>query len=464
MTSERDDAALLLAISKNRDREAFAELYRRHAQAGLNLALYITNNRESAEEALQEALLRVWRSATPVTGNGRAWVLRIVVHEALRAIRKNRKGKAVQATYAEPAAPRVDAQIEHSELLAGLNSVLEKLPQLERKLVVMSFAGGLSQDEIADSLSMPQQTVSYKLAEALKQLKRSLTELGFAAALPLVSAEGIVEALSAKPAAAPPLNLALLDRIQSDARKSMRRATTKSGKSAIVWSTGVFAVAIAASGLWYATAKQPTATVAPPPVSKAPADDGWRNVAVSPIVKFHSEIPANDIALKAIPDGDGEWKVSQNAGGTQIEQVNPRVTGAQYITVGELVSGACEWSADVEEPAAGIAGYMALLPPVENKIIGLHLAQNGTAPLRIVSWPIHKGVRVVSIRKLQDKLSVGMQTLVTPDGTFNIGFFTSSTLTIRNLRWRSLPKDWKPELDPELKKLGPAVFKTEAER
>src|SRR5579862_7406245 len=77
---ERDDAQLLAAIAQSRDQLAFDELLRRYERDAYNVAHHITGRRDSAEEVVQDAMMRVWTSAGSYRGEGvvRAWLLRIV--------------------------------------------------------------------------------------------------------------------------------------------------------------------------------------------------------------------------------------------------------------------------------------------------------------------------------------------------------------------------------------------------
>src|SRR5262245_46928087 len=95
---EPDDNSLVLAVAK-RDRDAFAVLYERHARICLGLAQHLTGSQALAEEAVQEAMLRIWQLAHLYrTGNARAWILKIVAHESTRIIRSSRRMQKQEAT------------------------------------------------------------------------------------------------------------------------------------------------------------------------------------------------------------------------------------------------------------------------------------------------------------------------------------------------------------------------------
>jgi len=89
------DEELLVRIATQRDRDAFDELFQRHQQAAFSLAQTITGCRHLAEEAAQEALLKLWTSASLYRGDGavRAWLLKIVARQSISAIHSVKKAR-----------------------------------------------------------------------------------------------------------------------------------------------------------------------------------------------------------------------------------------------------------------------------------------------------------------------------------------------------------------------------------
>src|SRR6185295_20268297 len=149
------DAQLLAAVGQQRDRAAFAELYGRYERAAHSLALHLTGNAAAAEDAFQEAMLRLWTSASSYRpGNSKAWILSIVARESLRMIRsKKRNQKETEIAAGEPQLDMPNEGLEQGELLTAVTRVVESLPQLERRLIALRYAAGMSQYEIARELS-----------------------------------------------------------------------------------------------------------------------------------------------------------------------------------------------------------------------------------------------------------------------------------------------------------------------
>lgn len=287
----RSDAELLQAIAA-RDREAFRALYERHRNAVYNLALRLAGPHR-AEDAFQEAFLRVWRSAGNFRsdGNARGWMLRIAARESMKRLERSRKHERMASLDAQEAPEQQDARsrlkeqdmetsAERTELLEGLNRGLDALPASARRLVLLHFAGGLSHAEIAKELAMSASTVTYQLDKAVKALRSNLTQAGFAAAAPLLSAEGLADALGAGKTAPASLQAAVEAKLGeaalAAAEGSVRAAALGSGKVGVV--AAVTIVALAGTGAWvyYADRKPdaPAATARAPEAARPPAPKG----------------------------------------------------------------------------------------------------------------------------------------------------------------------------------------------
>lgn len=157
------DDALMARIAGDRDREAFAELFARHERAAFNLALHLTGRHALAEEAVQDAFLRVWTSASAFQpGNARAWLLRIVATQSLKKLRgKGRREEVITGELgampnragARNAAPA--DSLEHEETLGVLRESLAALPDRSRQVIALYYGAGFTQNEIADRSPCP---------------------------------------------------------------------------------------------------------------------------------------------------------------------------------------------------------------------------------------------------------------------------------------------------------------------
>jgi len=177
-----EDDSLILAVAQIADRDAYATLYERYKDAAFNLALKITGSPVLAEDAVQEALLRIWVSARSyVPGNARGWILRIVARESLQKLNAKKRGQT--KSYQEHEiykqfyhSSQGDNELERSETLKALGSLLKQLSTEEQQLVALHFGTGLSLRAMSAELAVPHQTLHRQIKSVLNTLKSRLSD------------------------------------------------------------------------------------------------------------------------------------------------------------------------------------------------------------------------------------------------------------------------------------------------
>lgn len=312
--SERDDVELLGAIAARRDSEAFAALLQRYEGPAYNLALRLTQNPETAEEVVQEAMLRVWRFAETFRpdGNARGWILQIVARKSLEHLNKAKrraKDKDIDAMQApDRRSEPPERGLERGEMLAALRREVARLSSADQQLVTLYFAGEMTQMEIAETLAMGQTTVSGRLRAVLERLRTALAQAGLAAALPLLDGGGLGEAL--RGGANPPSGLRerILQRAARGAGPSGRAIPAAGGGSAVFYAVAALAVLGAAS--WWLL-DRPGASVAPAVrETKAAALEASAEAKPFPRVWDFAEGAAKDLEVT-----EGGWTWVPPSGG-----------------------------------------------------------------------------------------------------------------------------------------------------
>lgn len=278
MTSETllplvSDAALLQRIGEARDKDAFAELFLRHQRAFYSLAYRLTGHRENAEEAVQDAACRIWRSALSFRpeGNARAWMFRIVARSSFR--RSERRAREISLHEEENMLPensvavQPSQHVEQTELVRHLQRAVDRLSRSDQRIVSLYFGVGMTQREVSETLDIPQTTVSYRLGQILKDLRNDLSVAGFATALPMLDGEILGHvALDGHDAPAGFVEK-VLARLDAAAKTSVRAATASVGSQAF-WVGAILMLALVAAGLFMgrpdteslATIEEPKAT------------------------------------------------------------------------------------------------------------------------------------------------------------------------------------------------------------
>ncbi len=260
-TSHED---LLVRIAADRDRSAFQELFAQFGPRAFALARHLTGNIGKAEEVAQDALLAIWQKADRfdrTRGSAEKWMLRIVANKALVAARKSRSEKnherALLKERMEREEPGADGALRKEELLGTLRTKLDELPGSLRQILALYFAGDMSQEEIAKTLTIPQSTISLRIRQGLEELRGRLKEAGFASALPLVTMERFGKALQQDLQLPAPFEARLFS--QLDAAAPTPESTAKVEKKAPwIFKGAVLVVLAIGIGYWAITHEPPT--------------------------------------------------------------------------------------------------------------------------------------------------------------------------------------------------------------
>ena len=151
-----------------------------HLDAAHNLARWLLRNEQDAQDVVQEAYLRAFKSFGGFHGsNGRAWLLTIVRNTSYTLLKKNRAvdfttpfDEEIHAAGHESASPATI--LEHSEDSDLIRQAMDELPAEFREILVLRHQEGLSYKEIADIAQIPPGTVMSRLARARARLKQGL--------------------------------------------------------------------------------------------------------------------------------------------------------------------------------------------------------------------------------------------------------------------------------------------------
>jgi len=159
---------------------SFEETMLPHMDAAHNLAKWLLRNEEDAQDVVQEAYLRAFKSFGGFHGsNGRAWLLTIVRNTSYTLLKKKRAvdltttfDEEIHATGHESVSPAtILEQIEDADMV---REAMDKLPVEFREILVLRHLEGLSYNEIADIAQLAPGTVMSRLARARGKLKESL--------------------------------------------------------------------------------------------------------------------------------------------------------------------------------------------------------------------------------------------------------------------------------------------------
>ena len=184
-----DQDLALVHACKNGDVAAFEDLVKRYDTKLFRIAQHITHNREDAQDAVQEAFLKVFRKLTQFQENSQfsTWLTRITVNESLMKLRKQRSGTEVSidddfqsedhlaAFELADWAPNPEELYRGFELRNILRSELQELRPSLRVVFVLRDIEGLSTEQTADVLEMTEVAVKTRLSRARLKLRERLS-------------------------------------------------------------------------------------------------------------------------------------------------------------------------------------------------------------------------------------------------------------------------------------------------
>ncbi len=176
MRGETSDEALAEAFAA-KARWAFDEACRRFANLLYSTAYHVLNDREDAQDCVQDALARVWRSADSyrrTRGTLRSFLVVCVRNEAITRLRsRTRRVRLTERMAAEPPehseSPFVDV-LEHDRLRAAMR----QLPAEQRRPLEMAYYEQKTHTEIARELDQPLGTIKSRIASGLRKLGDAL--------------------------------------------------------------------------------------------------------------------------------------------------------------------------------------------------------------------------------------------------------------------------------------------------
>jgi RNA polymerase sigma-70 factor, ECF subfamily len=166
------------------DARAFEVIYERHSAAAFSLAYRMMGTRAGAEDVTQDAFLSLWRSGARYDrsrGSVRTWVLGIVHHRAIDALRRTtvhdrRRASDEGIEERFEARERTDLEAARREEAGTVRGALSSLPADQSQVIELAYFGGFTHTEIADMLDTPVGTVKGRMRLGLKKMRAQLGE------------------------------------------------------------------------------------------------------------------------------------------------------------------------------------------------------------------------------------------------------------------------------------------------
>ena len=177
------DAELLSRVASG-DRTAVDDLYERFRRPAFALARRVISDDTLAEDVLQDVFLSIWRDPSGfdrARGSLSAWVLTLVHHKAVDAVRReesHRRRRARAEDELALAAPvqqgEVDDEVSGRLEADRVRAALRALPDAQREALALAYYGGYTQREVAALTGAPLGTVKTRMLAGMRRLKSDL--------------------------------------------------------------------------------------------------------------------------------------------------------------------------------------------------------------------------------------------------------------------------------------------------
>jgi RNA polymerase sigma-70 factor (ECF subfamily) len=175
-------AELLRRIAAQ-DREALSEFYDQTARPLFSIACRMLGNAADAEEVIQDVFVQIWTKAGKFDaekGQPFHWVLTLTRNRCIDGLRaRQRRSRFMVDTQGELEPDQaVEPEPVEAPLMeddnAMIQSVVNNLPKDQRQAIEMAFFGGMTHQEIAESLSEPLGTIKARIRRGMLKLRETL--------------------------------------------------------------------------------------------------------------------------------------------------------------------------------------------------------------------------------------------------------------------------------------------------
>lgn len=174
--------AELIRLAQNGDDRAFATLMEQNRPALAGTAYLMLRDPQLAEDAVQEALVQIWRGLPSYrpTGSFRGWVVTILVHRIQKLKRKHRvetvplDGMEERLEYGKD----IEEEVFLGDARDRVRLALQHVNPEHREVLILRYYAELSVAEIAQTLGTPEGTVKSRISRALDRLGSVLKQSG----------------------------------------------------------------------------------------------------------------------------------------------------------------------------------------------------------------------------------------------------------------------------------------------
>lgn len=169
------DERQLLQLLRAGDQGAFDAIFRKYAPDLHRFSLSKSCDVQQAEEIVQETFMKVWelRRQIDPDRNFASWLITIAKHKIYNSFRRRILEIKWDRVVAQTDTATVEGQLQLDDLRRLLLGGIDRLATRQREILILK-SQGMSNDEIAEQLSIPKKAVENNIYKAYRQLRIDL--------------------------------------------------------------------------------------------------------------------------------------------------------------------------------------------------------------------------------------------------------------------------------------------------
>ncbi len=169
----------LVYLLKERDQSAFSYLYDNYSAVLYGIIFKMLDNRELAEDVLQEAFVKIWNNFSnydSIKGRLFTWMLNLTRNLTIDTIRSKGYKKQSKIQNSDNSVNTISDNTNTAESFdaLGIRKHLTLLKSDQKQIIDLAYFGGFTQDEISKKLDIPLGTVKTRMRTAISELRKAL--------------------------------------------------------------------------------------------------------------------------------------------------------------------------------------------------------------------------------------------------------------------------------------------------
>lgn len=164
----------LVDLLKEGDESVFSELVKRHQESLLMLCFRLLRDKGLAEDVAQEAFVKSYQKIHLFEGrcSFKSWLIQIAMNTGKNKLRSMKKGFLEIDKVPLSVAPKAEQNVSQKDAKKLLNKEIDKLPDKQRKALILRIHEDLSFKEIAHIMQCPYDTAKANYRHGLMKLRK----------------------------------------------------------------------------------------------------------------------------------------------------------------------------------------------------------------------------------------------------------------------------------------------------